>query len=116
MKTGLRHGVAYIAQRVVNGVDLSAIYDYDSGAYYQFSGDTTAPRIDIYDYSRGCFIGGDLPSLYDYGEGNFIDFKLSGGKVDGYDYGSSSFFEATVSGKEVSVYDYDAGAYFSYSA
>lgn len=116
MKSGLRRSIAYIAQRVVNGVDLSAIYDYEGGSYYQFSGDVSTASVNVYDYERGCFIGGDLPSLYDYGDGSFIEFKLNGQRADGYDYGSGSFYEATVSGRDVSVYDYGQGSFFNYSA
>lgn len=116
MKTELRRGVAYIAQRVVRGSDASAIYDYESGAYYQFSGDVSATKVNVYDYSRGCFLGGDIPSLYDYGEGAFFEFKVDGNRINGYDYESGSFFEATVSGQSISVYDYDVGAFFNYSA
>ena len=116
MKAGLRRGVAYIAQRVVNRADISAIYDYDSGSYYQFSGEASETAVNVYDYDRGCFIGGDLPSLYDYGEGSFVELKVNGQRIDGYDYESGSFYEATVSGKEVSVYDYGEGSFFNYSA
>lgn len=84
-------------------------------SYYQFSGDVSPSSVNVYDYDRGCFIGGDLPSLYDYGEGSFVEFKANGNRVDGYDYGSGSFYEATVDAREVSIYDYGAGAYFSFS-
>lgn len=115
MKVGLRRGIAYLAQRVISEKDLSAIYDYDSGSYYQFSGDVSRARVNIYDYDRSCFLGGDPPSLYDYGEGNFFEFKIEGNRVNGYDYESGSFFEATVSDRNVSVYDYEVGAFFNYS-
>lgn len=116
MKAGLRRSIAYIAQRVVSGANLSAIYDYDSGSYYQFSGEATATRVNVYDYDRGCFIGGNPPSLYDYGEGSFIELKVNGQRINGYDYESGSFYEATVSGGGISVYDYDEGSFFNYSA
>lgn len=115
MKAELRRGIAYIAQRVVRGDNISAVFDYESSTYYQFSGEVSGTHVNVYDYDRRCFLGGNIPSLYDYGEGSFFECKIDGNRVTGYDYESGSFYEATVSGQNVSIYDYDVGTFFNYS-
>jgi len=111
----LRRAVAYIALRLASGKDASAVYDFEAGGYFQFSGEVGATQVNVYDDGRQCFLGGSPPSLYDYGKSSFFDFEAKGARFDGYDYGSSSFYEATVNGDSVSVYDYDVSAFFNYS-
>ena len=115
MTDDLRRTVAYIAGRLVSGARSSAVYDYATGSYFQISGSVSDNHVSIYDYGRGCHVGGSTPSLYDYGNASFFEVKKHGSKVKGYDYASSTFYEATVNGRNVSVYDYGAGSFFSYS-
>ena len=115
MTDELRRAIAYLALRRSTGNSASAVYDYAASAYFQFSGEVTATRVNIYDYGRSCHLDGTPPSLYDYGTSSYFEFKESGRKFEGYDYATSSFWEATINGRSVSVYDYERSAYFDYS-
>jgi len=115
MTDDLRRAVAYIVARLARSQDVSAVYDTTAGRYFQFSGEVTSSRVDVYDYSRGCHLDGTPPSLFDGGAGAFLDLMDRGSKFEGYDYETGAFYEAAVSGSTVSVYDFGTGSEFEYS-
>ena len=110
-----RRVVAYVAGRVSSGSSSSSVYDYSASNYFSVGGTATAERVAIYDYSIGCHISGNLPSLYHYGDGGHMSLKMDGNRFTGYDYHTGSHFSGTVSGRSVSVYDYEHSTYFNYS-
>jgi hypothetical protein len=115
MTDELRRAVAYIAACSISGDRTSAVYDHDADSSFSFSGDVSPTYVNVYDDSRGCYLDGTPPSLYDHGGSSFFDFTLNGSMVEGYDFSSNSFFEATMNGREVSLYDYGQSRYFNYS-
>lgn len=117
MKPHVRAAVAAIALSHASGRKVSSVYSYLDSGYINIDALVSGNRVSGYDYTNSCHVGGNLPSLYHYGEGAHIDFKpKSDGKYGGYDYASSSHFEVTVKGKSADVYDYGESGYFSYSA
>jgi hypothetical protein len=116
MQAELRRAVAYIGGRMISDSTATSVYDYDAGSYFSIDGEVSTTRVNVYDYSRSCYLDGNPPSLYDYGQSQFFDLELKGGqKFSGYDYGSSSFFDGEVKGDAVSIYDYGTGNYHDYS-
>ena len=115
MKPHVRAAIAAIALSHSTGRKISSVYDYSQSGYVNIDAAVQGNRVDAYDFTNSCNIDGNIPSLYHYGEGSHIDFKLSGGKYQGYDYGSGSHFEVSVRGKNAELYDYGEGGFFSYS-
>jgi hypothetical protein len=116
MDAELRRAVAYIAGRMISGSTATSVYDYDAGSYFSIDGEVSTSRVNVFDYSRSCYLDGNPPSLYDYGRGQFFGLELKvAQKFSGYDYGSSSFFDGEVKGETISIYDYGTGNYHDYS-
>ena|SRR5438046_946256 len=120
MDARTRRAVAYIAGRLTSQRAASAIYDYETARYTNFSGSISPSNISVYDFDCGCHISGTRKnghlSLYHYGSAGHIDLEVRpGGSFLGYDYASGSHFNGTVKGKRVSLYDYSSGTYFNYS-
>ena len=115
MEPNPRACVAYIVARLVSPSGGSAIYDYSRSKYIQFSGTIAASGINIYDYSRGCFLAGSLSSLYDHGRKAYISIMLNGNHFTGYDYADKKHFSGHVDGKSVTLYDHSDGKYYRYS-
>lgn len=109
-----RYAVAYVVARAASGQNASAIYDYETGSYHNFSGQV-GDHVNVYDYGRGNYLTGPLNSLYDYAQDNYLEVKArGGGRFSGYDYASGEYFDATVRGRNVNVYDYETGTYYDY--
>lgn len=116
MKPETRTAVAAIGAAILNRRKVTSIYSYSARGFVSFDAELIGNKIKAYDYSKGCSIEGDLPSsVYHYGDGNFLEFKLNGQKIDGYDYETGSFFEIKVQGKNVEVYDFGDGGFHNYS-
>ena len=80
------------------------------------SGTVDHSKVSVYDHAKGCYLSGNLPSLFHYGENAHIQLVVGDGqKFKGFDYDTSSHFSGNVSGKSISLYDYEAGQYFNYS-
>jgi hypothetical protein len=107
--------VAYVAGRLLTGRSSSAIFDFESGNYFNYSGDVTPARVHVYDYDRDCFIGGSPESLFDYGSDTFIQLSVQRPQqFRGFDFGSSDHFDGTVANGKVSLFDYGSGTYSDY--
>ena len=116
MKPHVRAAVAAIALSHTNNRKVSSVYSYSDSAYLNIEASVAGTKVDGYDYGNGCHIGGDIPSLFHYGESSHIDFKAKGGgKFSGYDYGTSSHFDIVISGTSAEIFDYGSSSYFSYS-
>lgn len=116
MKSNVRAAIAAIALSHATGRKVSSVFSYGGEGYISIDASVSGERVDGYDYTNGCYVDGNLPNLYHYGQGAHIDFKPKGnGQYDGYDYGSSCHFDVTVRGTNADVFDYGAGGYFSYS-
>jgi hypothetical protein len=114
MQHGARRAAAYVVARAASGQNASAINDYETGSYHNFSGQV-GDRVNVYDYTRGNYLTGPLNSLYDYAQGNYLQIKpRGGGRFSGYDYASSQYFEARVRGRSVNLYDYETGSYYDF--
>ena len=114
MHENTRACVAYVALKP-SGFSLNAVYDYLKSKYISIDGTVTETKVNIYDYDRSCYFGGDGKSLYDYGLSSYVDFELKGKSFEGYDYKSSNYFSGTISGSNVSLYDYATSKYYEFS-
>lgn len=115
MKNALRQDIAYIAARLVSGLESGAIYDYQNNVHINLSGQVTMNHVSVYDYSRGCFVTGSGTSLYDYGDGNHVSLTTTGAQFNGFDYASNFHFSGNVNGRNVTFYDYETNQHYNYS-
>ena len=115
MKNHVRRAIAFVAAKALSGSENSALYDYNQSAYFQFGGTVNDATVSIFDYDQGCYVSGNLPSLFHYGEGQHIQLILGEDQFRGFDYGSGNHFSGSVNGFLISLYDYEFGQYFNYS-
>lgn len=97
--------------RVVNHV-----YDYNRSMYVpvHFNSAIGSKHINMFDYGRNSYVVGNLPSIYDYGSGSYINIRINGNKFNGYDYETNYYFSGSVNGGMVNIYDYQYGKYFNF--
>lgn len=114
MKDNTRRAIAYVALRAA-GKTGSSVFDYSVSSHFNFTGSVEEGRVSIFDYTSGCHITGNLPSLFHYGNGTHLSLKLDEGRFSGFDYGTSSHFSGTFSESRVSLFDYSTSTYFNYS-
>lgn len=115
MKPHVRRAIAYIAACVISDRRSTAIYDYTSSKYYNFSINLSESGIAAYDYTHNSHISGSYFSLYHYGESHHISFKIDGDRFSGFDYGTSSHFSGSVKNNSIVMYDYSVSSYFNFS-
>jgi hypothetical protein len=115
MSGGMRRAIAYISGRAISGRAASAVYDYGTSGFFNFSGDVSADRVQTYDYERGCYVGGSLSALFDYSTNTYVLLTIRGEEFDGYDYASGARFIGRLTGQSVSIYDYETGRHHAYS-
>lgn len=115
MKPHVRRAIAYIVACIISGKQSSAVYDYASSQYYNFSINLSESGIAAFDYTQGSHISGSYSSLYHYGEGNHISLRIEGDRFSGFDYGESCHFSGSVNGNSVTLYDYGVSSYFNFS-
>lgn len=100
-----RRAISYISARLISGKISNIIYDYAHSSYFNFNG-TVSNNINIYDYSRSCYLVGNLNSIYDYGTNQYITIKIDGNRFNGYDYETGSYFHGIVNNNTIIFYDY----------
>ena len=119
MKKEQRPVVVAIAYSLETKKNVSSVFSFADGKYFNVSCNGASAAMNVYDYNRSCHISvstnGNRYSLYDYGESCHVDLKINGERFEGYDYGSSNFFNGTIRGNSIEFYDYEVGRYFSYS-
>ena len=107
MKTNGRAAIAYIAGRLVTGLNSNAIFDYSQSKYIQIAGTVTPAQVQVFDYELGAHISGSGNgtnfSLFNYGESSHIALTITQRNFRGYDYGTGSHFQGNVSGRTVQL-------------
>ena len=58
MKPSLRAAIAYIAGRIVHGIEARSVLDYTTGEHKRYSGEVSEQRINILDCGRGNYNSG----------------------------------------------------------
>ncbi|MBB6239655.1 hypothetical protein HDC90_004313 [Pedobacter sp. AK013] len=114
MQASKRRAVAYITGRFILHRDSTAIFDYSTSGYFNFSG-SVDNSVNVYDNSRSNYLSGDISSLYDYATGQYININVTGTTFSGYDYETGSYFNGTVTDGSINIYDYQDGKYYNYS-
>ncbi len=115
MKKYTRASIAFIAGSLISNIRNSSIYDYSMSKHLNISGEISPSKINIYDYERKCYIGGNIPSLFDYGNNKHINLEINGNHFEGYDYDTQKHFSGEVVDNSISLYDYETSRYYSYS-
>ncbi len=119
MQPGLRTCIAFIAGRVITGLDTSSIYDHFQSKSVSFEGSVTPNFVNIFDNDRGCYTSGpaeeDVFYLYDFGGLHMIDLKIDGNKFEGHDDLTPCNFNGEVKGDEISFYDDGEAKTFTFS-
>lgn len=118
MNQETRACVAYIAGRLITGLEVCNIYDASQAKYLVLSGSLGAREIVIHDAARDCWLSGTGRSgtyrLYDQGAAHHLSLIIEGEKFEGYDYGSICHFRGRVDGHSIALYDYGERRRFSY--
>ncbi|MDQ5985553.1 MAG: hypothetical protein CSYNP_01265 [Syntrophus sp. SKADARSKE-3] len=121
MQPKLRTTIAYIAGRVITGLDTLSIYDHLQSKSVDFETFMSPKYIKVFSNDRGCYTAGpreeNVIDLYDYGAGHLIDLQIDGNKFKGYDDYTPCNFSGEVNGNEISFYDdFEAKAFkFSFN-
>ena len=115
MKDHTRRAAAYIAGRLISGDRSGSVYDYSDSRHVSFSATLGNNNISAYDYDQSCYVTGNLPNLYHYGNSAYLSLKIQQKRFTGYDYDTSSHYSGQVNGRSISIYDYEHGQYFNYS-
>jgi hypothetical protein len=115
MKPHVRRAIAYILGCIISEKKSSAVYDYASSQYYNFSINLSTSGIAAYDYSTSSHISGSYSSLFHYGECHHISFRIENNRFSGFEYGDSCHFSGSVNGNFVTLFDYGVSSYFNFS-
>ena len=109
MQPKLRTTIAYIAGRIITGLDTSSIYDHLQSKAVSFEGKITPSFVNIFSGDRGCYTAGpreeNILDLYDYGHGHLIDLQINGNEFTGWDELTPCGFNGEVNGDDISFYD-----------
>ena len=109
MQPKLRPTIAFIAGRIITGLNTSSIYDHLQSKSVSYEGSVSPTYIKIFDNDRGCYVAGpgeeNAFGLYDYGYGHVIEFQINGNKFSGYDELTPCHFSGEVNGEDISFYD-----------
>jgi len=118
MKDTARRSIAYIVGSLISGQSASAIYDFTSSKYTNFSGNISNTDISVFDYDLNCYVCGfginGSFSLYHYGNGNHISMEMDASSFQGYDYDSGAHFSGSVTGNTITIYDYGTAKNYTY--
>lgn len=109
-----RRAICYISARLITGKNISSIFDYAHSAYFNYSG-SISTNINIYDYSRSCYLTGNQSNIFDYGTSQYVSLKLNGVQFSGYDYETGNYFNGRMNGNSISFFDYQDGSYYNFS-
>jgi hypothetical protein len=119
VKESIRCPVAYIAARLISGLNADVLYDYSRSVAFGFIGTVNTDGVSVLDSTAKCHIVGKCNNgiyfLFHFGEGAHINLEIDGGKFKGFDDKSQSYFSGTVAGKSISLYDWGESTWFNYS-
>jgi len=113
MKHQKRIAIAFIVGKMMVEKAATSVYDYQTSAYLNFSGEVSP--LNIYDYGRGNYLTGELESIYDYATGQYINLKLENDAFSGYDYETGTYFNVTIKDGTITFYDYEDSSYYSFT-
>ncbi len=109
MQPKLRTTVAYIAGRIITGLETSTIHDHLEARTVSFEGHVTQASINVFSTDRGCYTTGagegNIFGLYDFGHGHVIDLEIDGNRFEGWDDLTPCRFSGEVTGSDISFYD-----------
>ena len=109
MQPKLRTTIAYIAGRIITGLDTSSIYDHLQSKSVSFEATITPSYVKIFSNDRGCYTAGpreeNILDLYDFGHGHLIDLQINGNTFKGWDDLTPCAFSGAVNGDDISFYD-----------
>ena len=120
MQPKLRPTIAFIAGRIITGLDTLTIYDHLQSTSVSFEGTISPSFINIFSNDRGCYTAGpreeNICDLYDFGHGHLIDLQIEGNQFKGWDDLTPCHFSGEVNGADISFYDdYESKTfYFSF--
>ncbi len=98
-----------------SGHRYSSVYDISAGIYVSCNYVNNEGNISVYDYRRGCYLSGRMPSFYDYGVSNYISLtKISENTYNIYDYNTGSYISVSCQSQLIVIYDYSIGRSFQY--
>ena len=119
MQPKLRTTIAFIAGRIITGLDTLSIYDHLQSKSVSFEASVTPTNIKVFSNDRGCYTAGpreeNVFDLYDYGAQHLIDLQIDGNKFTGYDDYTPCHFSGEVNGDEISFYDDGEKKTFTFS-
>lgn len=119
MQPKLRTTIAFIAGRVITGVERSSIYDPLQGKSVHFETTLSPNYIKVFSLDRGCYTAGPMEAnvfdLYDFGHQHLIDLQISGNTFKGWDDLASCHFSGEVNGEDVSFCDEGEAKTFLFS-
>ncbi len=109
MQPKLRTTIAYIAGRIITGLDTSTLYDHLYAQTVIFEASLTPSYIKVFNTDRGCYTAGpreeNVFDLYDFGHQHLVDLQIDGNTFNGWDDLASCHFSGEVNGEEISFYD-----------
>ena len=89
MQPKLRTTIAYIAGRIITGLDTSSVYDHLQSKSVSFEASIGPSYVKIFNSDRGCYTAGhreeNILDLYDFGHGHLIDLQIDGNEFKGWD-------------------------------
>jgi hypothetical protein len=119
MQPKLRTTIAFIAGRIITGLDTSSIYDQLQSKSVSFEGTISPSFVNIFSDDRGCYTAGpreeNILDLYDYGHGHLIDLQINGNEFKGWDDLTPCHFSGDVNGDDISFYDAGESKTFYFS-
>jgi hypothetical protein len=119
MQTKLRTCIAFIAGRLITGLEVTSIYDHGQAKSVRFEGPVGRAFIKIYDHDRECYTSGGSAEgtveLFDFGYQHHIDLRTDGNTFEGYEDYTPSLFRGEVNGSEISFYDDNESQTFLFS-
>ncbi len=109
MQPKLRTTIAFIAGRVITGLDTSSVYDHFQSKSVDFEVSVSPSYIKVFNNDRGCYTAGpwegNVFDLYDYGHQHLVDLQIDGNTFKGWDDLTPCHFSGEVKGEEISFYD-----------
>lgn len=109
MQPKLRTTIAFIAGRIITGLDTLSIYDHLQSKAVSFEGSVGPSYVKIFNSDRGCYTAGpreeNIIDLYDFGHGHLIDLQIDGNTFKGWDDLTPCHFSGEVNGGDISFYD-----------